>query len=60
MVRLEGEVIKNGLRLQPVAHDDEKTLTSEAQLKASEFSPGNEALQKTLTPEANQILMNIS
>ena len=37
-----------------------KILTSEAQLKASEFSPGNEALQKTLTPEANQIVMNIS
>ena len=32
MVRLEGEVIKKDLRLQPVAHDDEKTLTSEAQL----------------------------
>lgn len=37
MVRLEGEVIKNGLRLQPVAHDDEKTLTSEAQLNNNEI-----------------------
>lgn len=53
MVKLEGEVIKNGFRLQPVAHDDEKTLTSEAQLKTSEFSPGNEVLQKILTSEDN-------
>ena len=52
MVRLEGEVIKNGLRLQPVAHDDEKTLTSEAQLNNNEILLKLQAAKKfKLTPE---------